>query len=164
MRCRRCVRRGSRVRGRRGARGRRSSRFPTLFLRLRGCACRHRSRNHKKYRDACVPLEHDTTSYVARINQRRRRRAGFAWEGAAAYMRLTWRATNSMTSCSELPTEIREIEMRLVRLGRNWSRRFRNGTRLHGHVGRLRARRRRGIHRDHPRKHGHQHLLLQTCQ
>jgi hypothetical protein len=68
MRCRRCVRRGSRVRG---ARGRRSSRFPSLFLRLRGCGCRNRSRNDKKYRDASVPLEHDTDSRVApQVNRR----------------------------------------------------------------------------------------------
>jgi hypothetical protein len=36
-----------------------------LMLRLRGCGCRHRSRNDKNCRDACVPLEHNTTSYVA---------------------------------------------------------------------------------------------------
>jgi hypothetical protein len=36
-----------------------------LMLRLRGCGCRYRSRNDKNCRDACVPLEHDTTSYVA---------------------------------------------------------------------------------------------------
>src|SRR5262245_58957101 len=35
------------------------------MLRLRGSGCRHRSRNDKNCRDACVPLEHDTTSYVA---------------------------------------------------------------------------------------------------
>jgi hypothetical protein len=65
MRCRRCVRGG------RGARGRRSSRFSSLFLRLRGCGCRNRSRNDKKYRDACVPLEHDTDSRVApQVNRR----------------------------------------------------------------------------------------------
>ena len=60
MRGRRCVRRGS-CRG--GARGWRSSSL--LMLRLRGCGCRYRSRNDKNCRDACVPLEHDTTSYVA---------------------------------------------------------------------------------------------------
>src|SRR5262249_52461347 len=60
VRGRRCVRRGS-CRG--GARGWRSSSL--LMLRLRGCGCRHRSRNDKNCRDACVPLEHDTTSYVA---------------------------------------------------------------------------------------------------
>jgi hypothetical protein len=106
VRRRRRMRSGSRVRCRGGARGRRSSRFPALFLRLRGCGCRQRRGNDKNCRDACVPLEHDTTSYVARINQRRRRRAGFACEGATAYMvayvGLTWRATNSMTNCPEL--------------------------------------------------------------
>jgi hypothetical protein len=51
VRGRRCVRRG-------GARGWRSS---LLMLRLRGRGCRHRSRNDKNCRDACVPLEHDTT-------------------------------------------------------------------------------------------------------
>jgi hypothetical protein len=85
-RCGRCVRRGS-CGG--GARGRRSSRFPSLFLRLRGCGCRQRSRNDKTCRDASVPLEHNTTSCVACINQRREWRAGFACEGAAAYMGLT---------------------------------------------------------------------------
>src|SRR5215510_13530143 len=34
--------------------------------------------------------------------QRQKWRAGFACEGAAAYMGLTWRATNSLTICSEL--------------------------------------------------------------
>jgi len=85
-RCGRCVRRGS-CGG--GARGRRSSRFPSLFLRLRGCGCRQRSRNDKSCRDSSVPLEHNTTSCVACINQRREWRAGFACEGAAAYMGLT---------------------------------------------------------------------------
>ena len=65
MRCRRCVRGG------RGARGRRPSRFPSLFLRLRGCGCRNRSRNDEKYRDECVPLEHDTDSRVGpQVNRR----------------------------------------------------------------------------------------------
>jgi hypothetical protein len=98
VRCRRRVRSGSRAscRGRRGRTRRRpSSRFPAPFLRLRGCGCRQRSRNDKNCRDACVPLEHDTTSWVARMNQRRRRRAGFAREGATAYMGLTRRATYS---------------------------------------------------------------------
>src|SRR5258707_11848101 len=35
-------------------------------------------------------------------SQRQKWRAGFACEGAAAYMGLTWRATNSLTICSEL--------------------------------------------------------------
>ena len=68
VRCRRRVRRGRRAScrgGRRRARRRRSSRFSSLFLRLRGGGCRHRKRNDKNCRDACVPLEHDTTSYVA---------------------------------------------------------------------------------------------------
>ena len=103
VRCRRRVRSGSRASCRGRTRRRRSSRFPAPFLRLRGCGCRQRSRNDKNCRDACVkncrdacvPLEHDTTSWVARMNQRRRRRAGFAREGATAYMGLTRRATYS---------------------------------------------------------------------
>ena len=52
-------------------------------------------------------------------SQRQKWRAGFACEGAAAYMGLTWRATNSLTICSELRArKSGEIEMRLVRLGR----------------------------------------------
>ena len=57
-RCRaRC---GRHVRRRGGPRGRRSSRFSSLFPWLRGCGCRQRSRSDKKCRDADVPLEHDT--------------------------------------------------------------------------------------------------------
>src|SRR5262249_4856417 len=55
VRGRRCVRGGS-CGG--GTRGWRSS---LLLLRLRGRGCRHRSRNDKNCRDACVPLGHDTT-------------------------------------------------------------------------------------------------------
>jgi len=101
---------GRRVRGRRcvrgscrgGARGWRSS---SLFmLGLRGCGCRHRSRNDKNRRDAGVPLEHDTTSYVAHESTLEMA-SGFACEADAAYMGLTWRATNSLTICSELRAE-----------------------------------------------------------
>jgi len=57
---------------------------------------------------------------TSRTSQRQKWRAGFACEGAAAYMGLTWRATNSLTICSELRArKSGEIEMRLVRLGRN---------------------------------------------
>ena len=65
----RCGRRrsGSCVRRRGGARGRRSSSL--VFLRLRDCGCRNRSRNDKKCCDADVPLQHDTASYVARTSQ-----------------------------------------------------------------------------------------------
>jgi hypothetical protein len=56
----------------------------------------------------------------SRTSQRQKWRAGFACEGATAYMGLTWRATNSLTICSELRArKSGEIEMRLVRLGRN---------------------------------------------
>src|SRR5262249_13978104 len=37
-----------------------------LLMRLRGRGCRHCSRNDKNCGDACVPLEHDITSYVVR--------------------------------------------------------------------------------------------------
>ena len=57
-------------------------------------------------------------SYVGR--QRQKWRAGFACEGATAYMGLKWPATNSLTICSELRArKSGEIEMRLARLGRN---------------------------------------------
>jgi hypothetical protein len=78
-RCRvRCGRRrsGSCVRRRGGARGRRSSSL--VFLRLRDCGCRNRSRNDKKCCDADVPLQHDTASYVARTSQPARWYAGSA--------------------------------------------------------------------------------------
>jgi hypothetical protein len=74
----RCGRRrsGSCVRRRGGARGRRSSSL--VFLRLRDCGCRNRSRNDKKCCDADVPLQHDTASYVARTSQPARWYAGSA--------------------------------------------------------------------------------------
>src|SRR5262249_12123277 len=57
---------------------------------------------------------------TSRTSQRQKWRAGFACEGAAAYMGLTWRAPNSLTICSELRArKSGEIESRLVRLGRN---------------------------------------------
>jgi len=67
------------------ARGRRSSSPASSLMRLRGCACRYRDRNDKNCGDEGVPLEHDTPPpRVARTYQRRRWRAGFACEGAAA--------------------------------------------------------------------------------
>ena len=85
-RCR--VRCGRHMRCRRAAQARRSA------GRARGGprssrGWRKRSGNDKTCRDAWVPLHHDITFNPARINQRRRRRVGFACEGAAAYMRLT---------------------------------------------------------------------------
>ena len=100
VRCRRRTRSGRRVRrGSRGsgARGRRSSRFPSLFLRLRGCGCRNRSRNDKKCRDADVPLQHDTASYVARTSQPARWYAGSACASTAAYTQLT---SGAATGCA----------------------------------------------------------------
>src|SRR6266478_5977632 len=53
-------------------------------------------------------------------SQRQKWCVGFACEGAAAYMGLTWRATNSLTICSKLRArKSGEIEMRLVRRSRN---------------------------------------------
>jgi len=43
-----------------------------------------------------------TPPYTSPTSQRQKWRAGFACEAAAAYMGLTWRATNSLTICSEL--------------------------------------------------------------
>ena len=92
------MRRGS-CRG--GARGRRSSRFPSLFLRLRDCGCQQRSKNDETCCDASVPLEHDTTSCVA-SNQRRKGRAGFACGFADHLFRIA-------------RLKMRKIERRVVR-------------------------------------------------
>jgi hypothetical protein len=63
-----------------------------------------------------------TPPNVALINQRRRRRAGFAREGATAYMGLTRRATHDrfddrLFRIARLKNP--ENEIRLVRSGRN---------------------------------------------
>jgi hypothetical protein len=49
-------------------------------------------------------------------------RCGNACEGAAAYMRLTWRATNSTTNCSELRLKVRKIAIAARSIG---TKRFR---------------------------------------
>src|SRR5262249_27792531 len=80
------------------ARGRRSA----SLVRLRGGGCRHRGRNDKNCCAAGVPLEHDTDLLALPQESTPRWRAGFTCEGAAPYMRLTWRATNSMSTRSEI--------------------------------------------------------------
>ena len=89
------------------------------MLRLRGCGCRHRSRNDKNRRDACVPLEHDTTSYVAHESTLEmacgfRLRSGRGLHGA--YMACDKFADHLFRIAGR---KSGEIEMRLVRLGRN---------------------------------------------
>jgi len=100
------ARRGRRVRRgscRATAPGRRSS---SLLLRFRCGRRRHRGGNNETCRDPrTVPLEHGTTSCVARATQRASRRAGFI---RARHMR----ATHSMTVCSESPPRLQETDRR----------------------------------------------------
>jgi hypothetical protein len=83
VRCRSRARRGCRLRRgrcRATAPGRRSS---SLLLGLCRRGCRHCGGNDETCRDPRrVPLEHGTTSCVARAIQRASRRAGFAVRGA----------------------------------------------------------------------------------
>src|SRR5262245_19671522 len=78
-------------------------------------------------------------------------------------MRLTWGATNSVTNCSEIARlknlgNWLEIEMRLVRLGRNGPDVSEMGLGCMGIVVRLWSRRRCGVHRHHPcRARGRHH-------
>src|SRR5262249_45489394 len=77
-----------------GARGWRSS---LLMLRLRGRGCRHRSRNDKNCRDACVPLEHGTTLlHRPQVNARNGVRVSLA-KGT----RLTWGLQRAVSGTSE---------------------------------------------------------------
>src|SRR5262249_47802855 len=105
-----------------------SSRFSSLFLRLRACGCRQRGRNDKNCRDACVPLEHDTTSYVAFMNQRRsgvrgslakRPRLQGAYTACDIFGARQIRRPIVQNCVSENSGRLMEIEMRFVRLGRN---------------------------------------------